>query len=65
MRLQDKIAIVTGAGSGFGAEIACQYAAEGADVVVNDIANAALFLAEDSSEFLTGRCIEVDGDRCV
>ena len=37
MRLQDKIAIVTGAGSGFGAEIARQYATEGARVVVNDI----------------------------
>ncbi len=37
MRLEGKIAIVTGAGSGFGAEIARQYAAEGAKVVINDI----------------------------
>ena len=37
MRLEDKIAIVTGAGSGFGAGIARRFAAEGAGVVVNDL----------------------------
>jgi len=37
MRLKDKIAIVTGAGSGFGAGIAQRFAAEGAKVIVNDI----------------------------
>ena len=37
MRLKDKIAIVTGAGSGFGAGIARKFAAEGAHVVVADI----------------------------
>ena len=37
MRLQDKIAIVTGAGSGFGAGIARKFAAEGARVVVADL----------------------------
>ncbi len=37
MRLEDKIAIVTGAGSGFGEGIARRFAAEGAKVVVNDI----------------------------
>ena len=30
-----------------------------------DIANAALFLAEPASAFITGICIEVDGGRCV
>ena len=40
MRLQGKIAIVTGAGSGFGEGIAIRFAAEGAKVVVNDIAVA-------------------------
>jgi len=31
----------------------------------SDIANAALFLAEPASEFVTGVAIEVDGGRCV
>jgi 3-oxoacyl-[acyl-carrier protein] reductase len=37
MRLENKVAIVTGAGSGFGEGIAKRYAKEGARVVVNDI----------------------------
>jgi 3-oxoacyl-[acyl-carrier protein] reductase len=37
MRLKDRIAIVTGAGSGFGEGIARRFALEGAKVVVNDI----------------------------
>lgn len=30
-----------------------------------DVANAALFLASDEAEFITGACLEVDGGRCV
>jgi len=37
MRLANKIAIVTGAGSGFGRGIAQRFATEGARIVVNDI----------------------------
>ncbi|MBF9028935.1 glucose 1-dehydrogenase [Rhodobacterales bacterium HKCCE3408] len=41
MRMQDKTAIVTGGGSGFGAGIARAFAAEGATVMVADINAAA------------------------
>ncbi|MCR1766694.1 SDR family oxidoreductase [Burkholderia glumae] len=30
-----------------------------------DIANAALYLASDEAEFITGICLEVDGGRCI
>lgn len=30
-----------------------------------DIAHAALYLASDEAEFITGACLEVDGGRCV
>lgn len=41
MRLKGKVAIVTGAGSGFGAGIAARFAEEGAQVVANDISGEA------------------------
>jgi len=31
----------------------------------SDLASAALFLASDEAEFLTGVCLEVDGGRCI
>ena len=48
MRLQNKTAIVTGAGSGFGAGIARKFASEGAHVLVADInADAAQAIAAE------------------
>lgn len=41
MKLKDKIAIVTGAASGIGKEIAALYAREGAKVVIADLALSA------------------------
>ncbi|MCQ0969039.1 glucose 1-dehydrogenase (plasmid) [Paracoccus sp. TK19116] len=57
MRLQDKLAIVTGGGSGFGAGIAKKFAAEGAQVVVADINRAA---AEKVAAEVGGIAVEVD-----
>jgi 3-oxoacyl-[acyl-carrier protein] reductase len=48
MRLQDKVAIVTGGGSGFGAGIVRKFVAEGARVVVADVdGDAALGVAAE------------------
>ena len=30
-----------------------------------DVASAALYLASDEADFITGACIEVDGGRCI
>ncbi len=47
MRLENKVAVVTGAGSGFGAGIAARFAAEGASVVIADMNdNAGRAIAE-------------------
>ena len=56
-RLQDKVAVITGAGSGIGAACARRFAAEGARVVVSDIAENACAgtagaLAEAGAEYV-------------
>ena len=47
MRLKDKVAIVTGAGSGFGAGIARRFAEDGARVIVNDLTPAGDRIAKE------------------
>ncbi|TWI58986.1 3-oxoacyl-[acyl-carrier-protein] reductase [Halalkalibacter nanhaiisediminis] len=42
MRLQDKVAIITGAGQGIGQATALKFAAEGAKVVISDMNEAAI-----------------------
>ena len=56
MRLKDKVAIVTGAGSGFGEGIAKRFAQEGAKVLVNDINvdGGKRVAAEIKGEFVQG-----------
>jgi 3-oxoacyl-[acyl-carrier protein] reductase len=56
MRLKDKVAIVTGAGSGFGAGIARRFAEEGARVVVNDVDPRAERVARE----IGGRFVQAD-----
>ncbi|MDQ1426051.1 MAG: hypothetical protein QOD72_3549, partial [Acidimicrobiaceae bacterium] len=47
-RLEGKVALITGGGSGLGQAIARRYAEEGADVIVNDIrAEAAERVADE------------------
>jgi len=64
MRLQGKTAIVTGAGSGFGAGIAQKFAAEGATVMVADInLDAAQSIAEPLDA--TAQHVDVSRDSSV
>lgn len=62
MRLENKVTIVTGAASGFGAGIAQRFAAEGARVVVNDLhADGAARMAAAIGE-AGGHAIACPGD---
>jgi len=56
MRLKDKVAIVTGAGSGFGAGIARRFAEEGAHVIVNDVSPQGEHVAKE----IDGRFVQAD-----
>jgi 3-oxoacyl-[acyl-carrier protein] reductase len=59
MRLKDRVALVTGAGSGFGAGIARRFAEEGAQVVVNDISPQGERVAQE----IGGRFVQGDVTR--
>lgn len=62
MRLQDKVALITGAGSGIGRESALLFAVEGAEVVAVDLNHEA---AVDTAQQITGaggRAIAVTAD---
>src|SRR5687768_910151 len=57
MRLQGKLAVVTGAGSGFGAGIARRFSEEGADLIVADINVAA---GERIAREVEGKFVQAD-----
>ena len=70
MKLAGKVALITGAGSGFGRATAILFAEEGARVIVSDInaktvAKAALYLASDDASMVTGTDLYVDGGRSI
>lgn len=57
-KLQDKVAIITGADSGIGRAVAIAFAREGADVVIS-------YLSEDEDAQETARLVEAAGRRAV
>ncbi len=65
MRLNNKVALVTGAGSGFGVGIAERFAAEGAAVAVVDINSAAAEHAVAAITAAGGRALAIAADVAV
>ncbi|MBI4638292.1 MAG: SDR family oxidoreductase [Candidatus Rokubacteria bacterium] len=62
MKLEDRIAIVTGAGSGIGAASALAFAREGASVLVVDVNEAAAKATVEQIELAGGRAIAAHAD---
>ncbi len=57
-RLQDKVAIITGADSGIGRAVAALYAREGADIVI-------VYLLEEDDAAESQRIVEAEGRRAI
>src|SRR5262245_5093578 len=62
MRLQDKVALITGAGSGIGRETALLFAREGASIVVADINEQAGRGVLDELRAAGGKAVYVRAD---
>jgi NAD(P)-dependent dehydrogenase (short-subunit alcohol dehydrogenase family) len=65
MRLANKIALVTGAGSGIGRGIACRFAVEGTSLVLSDLADEGLQETATMIEEVGGQSVSVVGDVSV
>ncbi len=61
MRLQGKVAIITGAGKGIGEGVALEFAREGAKVVVNDLSELDARLTVDTIKNKGGQAVAVVG----
>ena len=62
MRLRDKVALITGAGSGIGRETSLLFAAEGAAVVVVDVVDEGAQQTVDQVTAAGGRAVHVHAD---
>lgn len=62
MRLENKIALITGSGSGIGKAIAMKFAAEGCKVAIADINLSQAQIAVDEIEAVGGKAIAVQVD---
>ena len=62
MRMKDKVAIITGAASGIGREIACEFAAEGAKIAIADLNLEGAQATADEIESAGHRAIAVAMD---
>lgn len=62
MMLQDKVAIVTGAGQGIGLEICKRLVQQGAKVILNDIDAGLATKGAEEAGAGTGNCLAVSGD---
>jgi 3-oxoacyl-[acyl-carrier protein] reductase len=62
MRLKDRVAVITGGGSGFGEGMARRFAAEGAKVVVNDLQEVNGRRVADAIAGAGGRAVFVRAD---
>ncbi len=62
MKLNKKVALITGAGSGFGAEMARQFAASGACILVNDLNEEAAKTVASEIQKSGGSAIPMSGD---
>ena len=65
MRLKDKVALITGAGSGIGRETAILFAEEGAAVVAADLTGASVQETVDTVSSAGGRAVALTGDVTV